>query len=95
MCWVNSASYTVILTPSSTFGYAAIAAQLPLAIQAKSATLAPVKQAWRSEYRYLGHDDLARLTQRKALSDFEPSLRLVDFTVVRPELAAELYQPSR
>ncbi|MFI0607562.1 MAG: hypothetical protein ACH37Z_06635 [Anaerolineae bacterium] len=43
----------------------------------------------------MGHDDLARLTQRKALSDFEPSLRLVDFTVVRPELAAELYQPSR
>lgn len=79
----------------STFGYAAIAAQLPLAIQAKSAALAPVKQAWRSEYRYLGHDDLARLTQRTGLSDFEIALRLVDFTTLRAELAAELYQPSR
>ena len=52
------------------------------------------KRHYRSQYRYLGPQDLLDKARRNTLSDFEIALRLIDFTPLERMLAACYYVPS-
>lgn len=52
------------------------------------------KRHYRSQYRYLGPQDLRDEARRATLSDFEIALRLIDFTPLERMLAVHYYAPS-
>lgn len=79
---------------AGTIGYTALAAKLPLRLQAEPDIRPNRKSTYRSAYRYLGHTDLADEVVRNGLSDLEIALRLIDFSNLRDELASRLYRPS-
>jgi hypothetical protein len=77
-----------------TFAYAALAPQLPLRLPEEADISPSPKSGYRSHYRYLGHADLADATRRASLSPFEITLRLIDLSNLRDELASRLYQST-
>jgi hypothetical protein len=64
--------------------------RLPLRWPTPPDTPPSPKRAYRSDYTYLGWEDLQDLTSWQHLSDFELLLRLVDFSGLRPVLAQRL-----
>ncbi len=64
--------------------------RLPLRWPTPPDTPPSPKRAYRSDYTYLGWDDLQDLSTWQHLSDFDLLLRLVDFNGLRPVLAQRL-----
>jgi len=79
---------------ATTFSYAALAAQLPLSLEVEAGLPRCPKLKYLSHYQYLGHADLADRAVRPTLSDFEITLRLVDFSNLRDLLAQQVYRPG-
>lgn len=52
------------------------------------------KRRYRSQYVYLGYDDLSDLDKWHTLDHFDLALRLIDFASLEPLLAQILHQPS-
>jgi len=70
-----------------TFSLAAIRDQLPLRVVVPAGTPSSPKRHYRSEYRYLGYEELAQPCLLATLTLFEIALRLVDLTPLRDYLA--------
>lgn len=77
-----------------TFSLAAIRAQLPVRLLGPQATPPSLKRHYRSEYRYLGGEDLVQSGRLARLTLFEVVLRLVDFAPLRDYLAQGYYAAS-
>lgn len=78
-----------------TFSLEAVRDRLPIRlVPALAAPVCP-KGRYRSEYRYLGWDDLGQPAVWPKLSLFEIVLRLFDFAPVRDYLAGHCYRASR
>ncbi|MEE8306934.1 MAG: hypothetical protein V3R81_06685 [Gammaproteobacteria bacterium] len=69
---------------------AGLQARLPLHWPLPPETPPSPKKQYRSQYRYLGWDDLLEPARWDYLSDFDLLLRLVDFSGLRPTLAQRL-----
>jgi len=78
----------------STFSISAIRDRLPLPFPVPEHVPPSPKRHYRSEYRYLGADDLSDPSTLSSLSTFEVALRLIDFSPLRDFLAAACYAPS-
>lgn len=76
------------------FAYASLTPKLPLRLAVETGVRPSPKSSYRSDYRYLGHADLADARVWAGLSAFEIALRLIDFSDLRDELAQQLYQPT-
>jgi hypothetical protein len=79
----------------STFSLDALRDRLPLCLPVPSDSSACLRGRYRSEYRYLGWDDLRQPGMLATLSLFEIVLRLFDFASIRDYLARHCYRPSR
>jgi hypothetical protein len=77
-----------------TFSLDALHSQLPFRFPVPEAVPPSPKRRYRSEYRYLGCEDLACPTQLVNLTFFEVALRLIDFSPLRDYLAQAYYVPS-
>lgn len=75
--------------------WSALRDQLPLRWPAPAETPVCPKRRFRSQYAYIGCQDLADAQVRQDLSEFDLLLRLVDFTPLRPVLAQLLGWTSR
>jgi hypothetical protein len=76
------------------FSRDALRHQLPLRFPVSQDVPASPKRRYRSEYRYLGYEDLACPAQLANLSLFEVALRLIDFSSLRDYLAQAYYIAS-
>jgi hypothetical protein len=79
----------------ATFSYAALVEHLPLSPEVAAEVAPSPKLKYLSGYQYLGHAELADGALLVSLSDFEISLRLVDFSPLRELLASQVFQASR
>ena len=77
-----------------TFSLDALRGQLPFRFPMPQDVPPSPKLRYRSEYRYLGCEDLACPTQLVNLTFFEVALRLIDFSPLRDYLAQAYYVPS-
>jgi hypothetical protein len=77
-----------------TFSLDGLRDQLPLRFPVSQDVPASPKKRYRSEYRYLGYEDLACPSRLANLSLFEIALRLIDFSPLRDYLAQAYYVPS-
>jgi hypothetical protein len=77
-----------------TFSLGALRERLPFRFPVPAGVLPSPKGRYRSEYRYLGYEDLACPTQRVKLTCFEIALRLIDFSSMRDYLAHVYYVRS-
>jgi len=77
-----------------TFSLGALQERLPFHFPIPQDVLPSPKRHYRSEYRYLGHEDLACPTQLANLTFFEVALRLIDFSPLRDYLARAYYAQS-
>ncbi|NIV32866.1 MAG: hypothetical protein GWN58_26490, partial [Anaerolineae bacterium] len=77
-----------------TFSLDALRSQLPFRFPVPQGVPPSPKPRYRSEYRYLGCEDLACSTQLVNLTFFEVALRLIDFSPLRDYLAQAYYVPS-
>jgi hypothetical protein len=77
-----------------TFSLAAIGNRLPLRVLSPEGTPPSPKQQYRSQYRYLGFQDLAQPHTLASLTLFEVVLRLVDLAPLRDYLAQLYYVVS-
>jgi hypothetical protein len=77
-----------------TFSLEALQARLPLRLFVSQGVPPSPKRHYRSEYRYLGHTNLANPTRLDTFSFFEVVLRLIDFSPLRDYLAQAYYVPS-
>jgi hypothetical protein len=68
--------------------------RLPLRLPVPDGTPPSPKRHYRSEYRYLGYDDLLQPDHLASLTLFEVALRLIDFSSLRDYLAQFCYRPS-
>jgi hypothetical protein len=78
----------------STFSLGALREHLPLRLAVPEGVLPSVKRRYRSAYRYLGYEDLARANPLASLTLFEVALRLINFAPVRDYLAGAYYLGS-
>ena len=69
---------------------AGLAERLPLSWPTPAQTPPSPKRKYRSQYRYLGSDDLWEPNWPEQLSSFDLLLRLIDFEGLRPVLAERL-----
>jgi hypothetical protein len=74
-----------------TFSLDALRSQLPFRISVSQDVPPSPKRHYRSEYRYLGCEDLACPSGLANLSLFEVALRLIDFSPLRDYLAQAYY----
>lgn len=77
-----------------TFSLDALHDRLPLLFAVPEDTPPSPKRRYRSEYRYLGFEDLTQAEVLVNLSLFEVALRLIDFSPLRHYLAQFCYLPS-
>jgi hypothetical protein len=77
-----------------TFSLDALRSRLPLRLPLPDGTPPAVKRHYRSEYRYLGYDDLAHLGSLAKLTLFDIALRLVDFSSLRDYLAQACFHTT-
>lgn len=77
-----------------TFCLEALGERLPFPFPVPENVPPSPKSRYRSEYRYLGYDDLADLTLLASLTIFEMALRLIDFSPLRDYLALLYYVAS-
>jgi hypothetical protein len=77
-----------------TFSVPAVRDRLPLRLPVPGGTPPSPKRHYRSEYRYLGYDDLLQSDRLAKLSLFEVALRLIDFSSLRHYLAQLCYKFS-
>ena len=77
-----------------TFSLDALRGQLPFRFPVPRDVPPSPKRRYRSEYRYLGCEDLACPGGLANLSLFEIALRLIDFSPLRDYLAQAYYVPS-
>jgi hypothetical protein len=77
-----------------TFSLDALRGQLPFRFPVPQGVPPSPKPRYRSEYRYLGCEDLACPSRLTNLSFFEIALRLIDFSPLRDYLAQAYYVPS-
>jgi hypothetical protein len=77
-----------------TLSLAAIRSRLPIRLVAPKSTLPSPKRHYRSEYRFLGFEDLGQPHSLAHLTLFEMALRLVDLTPIRDYLAQFYYVVS-
>jgi hypothetical protein len=77
-----------------TFCLDALRDRLPLRLPVPNGIPPSPKRHYRSEYRYLGYDDLAPGGALANLTLFEVALRLFDFSSLREYLAQLCYVPS-
>jgi hypothetical protein len=78
----------------STFSLDALRDALPLRFPVPDGVLPSPKRRYRSEYRYLGYEDLNCPCQWARLTRFEIGLRLIDFSSLRDYLAQGYYMRS-
>jgi len=78
----------------STFSVHTLRDRLPLRLAVPEDTPPSAKRHYRSEYCYLGYDDLLQPDRLGELTLFEVALRLVDFSSLRNYLAQFCYRPS-
>ena len=77
-----------------TFSLEALRDRLPLRLPVPDGTPPSPKRRYRSEYRYLGCDDLTQSGELANLTLFEVALRLIDFASLRDYLAQSCYVHS-
>jgi hypothetical protein len=77
-----------------TFSLDALQERLPVRFSVPQGVPPSPKRRYRSEYRYLGYEDLACPSRLANLSLFEVALRLIDFSPLRDYLAQAYYVPS-
>jgi hypothetical protein len=77
-----------------TFSLTAIRSRLPIRLVAPKSTPPSPKRHYRSEYHYLGFEDLVQPPSLAHLTLFEMALRLVDLTPLRDYLAQFYYVVS-
>jgi len=77
-----------------TFSVSALQDRLPLRFPVPEDVLPSAKRYYRSQYHYLGYDDLLDPTLLASLTDLEVALRLVDLAPLRDYLAQHAYKPS-
>jgi hypothetical protein len=77
-----------------TFSVSALHDRLPLRFPVPEDVRPSPKQHYRSQYHYLGYDDLLDPTLLTPLTDFEVALRLVDLSPLRDYLAQYAYKQS-
>lgn len=77
-----------------TFSVPALRDRLPLRLPVPDSTPPSPKRHYRSEYCYLGYDDLLQPDRLAKLTLFEVALRLIDFSSLRDYLAQFCYKPS-
>jgi hypothetical protein len=77
-----------------TFSLSALRDRLPLHFPVPEDVQPSPKRHYRSQYHYLGYDDLLDPTLLSPLTDFEVALRLVDLAPLRDYLAQYAYKQS-
>jgi hypothetical protein len=77
-----------------TLSLGALRGRLPFRFPVPAGVLPSPKRRYRSEYRYLGYEDLACSTQLVNVTFFEVALRLIDFSPLRDYLAQAYYSYS-
>jgi hypothetical protein len=78
----------------STFSVDTLRDRLPLRLTVPKGTPPSAKRHYRSEYRYLGYDDLLQPDRLANLTLLEVALRLIDFSSLRDCLAQWCYRIS-
>jgi len=78
----------------SSFSVHTLCDRLPLRLAVPQDIPPSAKRHYRSEYCYLGYDDLLQPDRLGELTLFEVALRLVDFSSLRNYLAHFCYRPS-
>ncbi|MDH7486985.1 MAG: hypothetical protein QHJ81_12000 [Anaerolineae bacterium] len=78
-----------------TFSLSALRNRLPFLFPVPENLPPSPKRHYRSQYRYLGADDLAHLTTLHNLTLFEIALRLIDFSPLRDYFAQFYVQSAR
>jgi hypothetical protein len=78
----------------STFSLDTLRDRLPLRLPVPEDTPPSAKRHYRSEYRYLGYDDLLQPDRLANLTLLEVALRLIDFSSLRDYLAQVCYRMS-
>ena len=76
------------------FSFPALLAILPLSLPVPDNTPASPKRRYRSQYVYLGYQDLRDRSLWPVLSLFDLALRLIDFSSLEAPLAHKVYSPS-
>lgn len=78
----------------ATLAFSALSDKLPLCLPIPIDTPPSPKLHYRSDYVYLGYDDLTDPSNWASFSPFDLALRLIDFTSLEPFLAHIIYCPS-
>ena len=76
------------------FSWSHLQAALPLRFPCDPSLPPSPKHRYRSHYRYLGTEGLETLQSLETLSSFDVALRLIDYALLEPLLAAHIYIPS-
>lgn len=78
----------------ASLSFSSLVNKLPFSFPIPANTPPSPKRYYRSQYTYLGCEDLLDLAVWLILSPFDLALRLIDFSPLEPLLAQILYQPS-
>lgn len=78
----------------ASLSFPSLLAKLPLSLRPPADTPASPKRHYRSQYIYLGYQDLIDQLRWLTLSPFELALRLIDFSSLEAPLAQIVYSPS-